>query len=66
MVESHLSIAPGERRDFFGERNEDHLIVPLEIRIHEAVQVTGKRENARIVVRHAQLEATSPPQRSCC
>jgi hypothetical protein len=36
-IESHLSIAPGERRDFFGERNEDQLLARLEIGIDEAV-----------------------------
>jgi hypothetical protein len=52
-VESHLSIAPGERRDFFGERNEDLLLSPLEIRIDEAVQVTGKgRERRRKMQNH--------------
>jgi hypothetical protein len=40
-VESDLWIAPGERRDFFGERNEDKLLSPLEIRIDEPVQVTA-------------------------
>jgi hypothetical protein len=45
--ESHLSIAPGERRDFFEERYEDHLLSPLEIRIDEAVQVTGKGRERR-------------------
>jgi hypothetical protein len=48
MVESHLSIAPRVRRDFFGERNEDQLLSPLEIRIHEAVQFTGERRERRI------------------
>jgi hypothetical protein len=46
--ESHFSIAPGEkRRDFFRERNEDQLLSPLEIRIDEAVQVTGKGRETR-------------------
>jgi hypothetical protein len=44
VLESHLSIAPGEREDFFGERNEDHLLFTVEIRIDEAVQVTGERD----------------------
>jgi hypothetical protein len=45
--ESDLSIASGERRDFFRERNEDQLLIPLEIRIDEAVQVTGKGRERR-------------------
>jgi hypothetical protein len=47
FLESHLSIVPGERRDFFRERNEDHFLSPLEIWIDDAVQVTGKGRERR-------------------
>jgi hypothetical protein len=38
LVESHLSITPGEGIDFFAKRDEDLLPSPVEIRIDEAVQ----------------------------
>jgi hypothetical protein len=43
QVQSDLSIAPREGRDFFGERNEDCLLFPIEIRIDEAVKVAWER-----------------------
>jgi hypothetical protein len=63
-VESDLSIASGERRDFFGERNEDHLLSPLEIRIDEAVQVTGKGRERRKRRKMQSHSAESLPWRS--
>jgi hypothetical protein len=52
FVESHLSIAPREGMDFFGDRDEDHLLCPVEIRIDEAVEVareTREHSNSHVV-----------------
>jgi hypothetical protein len=43
LVESHLSIAPREGRDFFAKRNENQLLCPVEIRIDETLQVARER-----------------------
>jgi hypothetical protein len=56
LVESHLSIAPREGRDFFAERDEYLLLCPVEIRIDEAVQVAWEtRKEAKYMKSHRSV-----------
>jgi hypothetical protein len=43
LLEFHFSIAPGERRDLFGESHESHFLLPCETGIDETVELAWER-----------------------
>jgi hypothetical protein len=51
LIESHFSIAPGERRDLFGESHESHFLLPCETGIDETVELAwdGLEKTHRLV-----------------